>query len=209
MGYKLWIGTNEGKDCPYKEPKEKKKFLYDSSSGNYHLMPKKLWIAKQISSEISGKLNGLKDELQKQLEEKKIEYVKGRGIRLRHDPRITVFQEDGFEEARYIYSNLSVALSSNPNRTYSLMCFSFCKHENIVECILKSIQYETEIDILSSDIYPESLQDNDKSKIKAEDKFQYYYNPKVDFGDDNKKIIEDFIKFIERNENNICKDIEQ
>ena len=35
------------------------------------------------------------------------------------------------------------------------------------------------------------------------------YNPKVDFGDDNKKIIEDFIKFIERNENNICKDIEQ
>ena len=46
-------------------------------------------------------------------------------------------------------------------------------------------------------------------KIKAEDKFQYYYNPKVDFGDDNKKIIEDFIKFIERNENNICKDIEQ
>ena len=74
---------------------------------------------------------------------------------------------------------------------------------------MKSIQYETEIDILSSDIYPESLQDNDKSKIKAEDKFQYYYNPKVDFGDDNKKIIEDFIKFIERNENNICKDIEQ
>lgn len=24
MGYKLWIGTNEGKDCPYKEPKEKR-----------------------------------------------------------------------------------------------------------------------------------------------------------------------------------------
>ena len=113
------------------------------------------------------------------------------------------------ENNPYGLQNLSVALSSNPNRTYSLMCFRFCKHENIVECILKSIQYETEIDILSSDIYPESLQDNDKSKIKAEDKFQYYYNPKVDFGDDNKKIIEDFIKFIERNENNICKDIEQ
>ena len=154
-------------------------------------------------------MDGLKDELQKQLKEKKIEYVKGRGICLRHNPKITVFQEDGFEEARYIYSNLSVALLSNPNRTYSLMCFRFCKHENIIECILKSVQYETEINILSSDIYPESLQDNDKSKDKKENSVQYYYNPKVDFHDDNKNIIEDFIKFIEENENNIYKNAEK
>ena len=166
MEYKLWIEKNEGKDYPYKDSKGKKNFLYDSSSGNYHLMPKDLQLAKQISEDISIKLNGLKDELQKQLKEKNIEYVKGKGIKLRHDPKITVFQEDGFEEARYIYSYLSVALLSNPNRTYSLMCFRFCKHENIVECILKSVQYETEINILSSDIYPETLQDNDKSKIE-------------------------------------------
>lgn len=200
MEYKLWISTNEGKDYPYKDSKEKKNFLYDSSSGNYHLIPKELQLAKKISNEISTKLDGLKDELQKQLKEKNIEYVRGRGIRIRHDPRITVFQEDGFEEARYIYSYLSVSLPSNPSRTYSLMCFRFCKHENIVECILKSVQYETEINILSSDIYPETLQDNDKSKAEKENEIQYYYNPEVDFHDDNKSIIEDFIKFIEKND---------
>jgi len=206
MEYKLWIEKNEGKDYPYKDSKGKKNFLYDSSSGNYHLMPKDLQLAKQISEDISIKLNGLKDELQKQLKEKNIEYVKGKGIKLRHDPKITVFQEDGFEEARYIYSYLSVALLSNPNRTYSLMCFRFCKHENIVECILKSVQYETEINILSSDIYPETLQDNDKSKIEKENEIQYYYHPEVDFYDDNKSIIEDFIKFIEKDEKDIYKD---
>lgn len=86
------------------------------------------------------------------------------------------------------------------------MCFRFCKHENIVECILKSVQYETEINILSSDIYPETLQDNDKSKIEKENEIQYYYNPEVDFYDDNKSIIEDFIKFIEKDEKDIYKD---
>ena len=46
MEYKLWIEKNEGKDYPYKDSKGKKNFLYDSSSGNYHLMPKKLWGAR-------------------------------------------------------------------------------------------------------------------------------------------------------------------
>lgn len=199
MEYKLWV-VEEGKieDVPYKVS-QKENFMVDKSMGNYHLMPEDLKRAEAISD----KLGVLKKELEKQLEEKQINYVKGRGKSLRHNPRITTFQEDNFENARNIFSYLCVTLQSNPNRKYELTCFRFCKRENTIECILKSIQYETSVNIISSDIYPESLEDGAESSSKDIDKFQYYFNPNVKFDNDEKIIIEDFINYIERNEKRI------
>ena len=59
----------------------------------------------------------------------------------------------------------------------------------------------------SCDKYPMSLKNNDKTKKNGENYFQYY-NPEVSFEEDD-KIVDAFIKFIERNENNIYKSIEK
>lgn len=87
----MWV-VEEGKieDVPYKVS-QKENFMVDKSTGNYHLMPEDLKRAEAISQAISDKLGVLKKELEKQLEEKQINYVKGRGKSLRHNPRITTF----------------------------------------------------------------------------------------------------------------------
>lgn len=70
---------------------------------------------------------------------------------------------------------------------------------------MKSIQFAVTVDEHSCDKYPMSLQDNDKKE--GENYFQYY-NPEVSYEEDD-KIVDAFIKFIERNEENIYKSIEK
>ena len=110
----MWV-VEEGKieDVPYKVS-QKENFMVDKSTGNYPLMPEDLKRAEAISDKLGV--------LKKELEEKQINYVKGRGKSLRHNPRITTFQENNFENARNIFSYLCVTLQSNPNRKYELTC---------------------------------------------------------------------------------------
>lgn len=93
------------------------------------------------------------------------------------------------------------------NRNYDLMFFRMAinKNDKQVECALKSIQFAVTVNESSRDIYPETLQE---SKNEKENEIPYYYNPDVSF-EENDKIVDAFIKFIERNENNIYKSIEK
>lgn len=93
------------------------------------------------------------------------------------------------------------------NRNYDLMFFRMAinKNDKKVKCALKSIQFAVTVDEHSCDKYPMSLQDNDKKE--GENYFQYY-NPRVSYEEDD-KIVDAFIKFIERNEENIYKSIEK
>lgn len=95
------------------------------------------------------------------------------------------------------------------NRNYDLMFFRMAINKKVkqVECALKSIQFAVTVNESSCDKYPMSLQNNDKTKKNGENYFQYY-NPEVSFEEDD-KIVDAFIKFIERNENNIYKSIEK
>ncbi len=188
--------NNNGVYNCYRDENHTAKF-FDKSSGNFHLMPKDN--VKTYSKKITDKRNKvykLLDALK--LNEKQGWDLKGSGKGKGRNPQY--------------YSLFDYLRVKVDNRNYDLMFFRMAIDKNVkqVECALKSIQFAVIVNDNehSCDIYPMSLQDNDKTKMDGEDYFQYYYNPEVSFEEDD-KIVDAFIKFIERNEENIYKSIEK
>lgn len=194
MEYVLFGENKEFLEC--KSSTNKDNFIYDKNSGNYHLVPNDLEIAKQISNEILEKMINLKTELIRQLRNKNISYKEKKIFRR---PRTSTFQKNGYEVAKDIFSCLSVQLSNNPGRSYDLMCFRVCKNENTIECQLKAIQFATFTHKLACDIYPTTLENEARTENEEKSDCQYYYNPSVNFKSSNQEIIKIFIDFIEKN----------
>ena len=167
-------------------------FFFDERSGNFHLMPKDN--VETYSSEIIDKRNDVYKLLQDALNEKQEWVLK--------DKRTG----NGRMQYYSLFNYLRIVVD---NRNYDLMFFRMAINKNVkqVECALKSIQFAVTVNESSCDKYPMSLQNNDKTKKDGENYFQYY-NPDVSF-EANDKIVDAFIKFIERNENNIYKSIEK
>lgn len=167
-------------------------FFFDERSGNFHLMPRNE--IEMYSNQIIGKRNDVYKLLQDTLNEKQGWILK--------DKRTG----NGRMQYQSLFNYLRVIVDK---RNYDLMFFRMAINKNIkqVECALKSIQFAVTINEFSCDKYPMSLQNNDKTKKDGENCFQYY-NPDVSF-EENDKIVDAFIKFIERNENNIYKSIEK
>ena len=165
-------------------------FFFDERSGNFHLMPK--YNVKTYSSEIEDKRNDVYKLLQDVLKEKQEWVLKDRRT------------GNGRMQYYSLFNYLRVMVD---NRNYDLMFFRMAinKNDKKVKCALKSIQFAVTVDEHSCDKYPMSLQDNDKKE--GENYFQYY-NPEVSYEEDD-KIVDAFIKFIERNEENIYKSIEK
>ena len=165
-------------------------FFFDERSGNFHLMPK--YNVKTYSSEIEDKRNDVYKLLQDVLKEKQEWVLKDRRT------------GNGRMQYYSLFNYLRIVVD---NRNYDLMFFRMAinKNDKQVECALKSIQFAVTVNESSCDIYPETLQE---SKNEKENEIPYYYNPDVSF-EENDKIVDAFIKFIERNENNIYKSIEK
>lgn len=165
-------------------------FFFDEGSGNFHLMPPKDNV-ETYSEEIITKRNDIYKLLQYALNEKQGWVLK--------DKRTG----NGRMQYHSLFNYLRVMVD---NRKYDLMFFRMAINKNVkqVECILKCIQFAVTVNASSCDIYPISLQNNDKTKKDGENIF-YYYNPDVSF-EDNDKIVDAFVKFIEKNEKHICKD---
>ena len=167
-------------------------FFFDERSGNFHLMPKDK--VETYSREIIDKRNDVYKLLQDALNEKQEWVLKDK--------------KTGNGRMQY-YSLFNYLRVMVDNRNYDLMFFRMAINKKVkqVECALKSIQFAVTVNESSCDKYPMSLQNNDKTKKNGENYFQYY-NPEVSFEEDD-KIVDAFIKFIERNENNIYKSIEK
>lgn len=167
-------------------------FFFDERSGNFHLMPKDK--VETYSREIIDKRNDVYKLLQDALNEKQEWVLKDK--------------KTGNGRMQY-YSLFNYLRVMVDNRNYDLMFFRMAINKKVkqVECTLKSIQFAVTVNESSCDKYPMSLQNNDKTKKNGENYFQYY-NPEVSFEEDD-KIVDAFIKFIERNENNIYKSIEK
>lgn len=199
--YTLWVeNKKDGQSCEYKyvSPKEKANFMYDSSSGNYHLFPEDKKTATNISYDIYNKLLNVKKTLANKLDEKNYIYK----LRLQRS-RDSVFDVDGFSAAKDIFSYISVIIDEDGVvRNYQLMGIRFCKHGDNIECILKSFQFAKCFRMIRSDsIYPNTLDDNAKKECKQT---YCYYNPKIKFSDNNEIIAEKFMQFIEENEKEIA-----
>lgn len=167
-------------------------FFFDERSGNFHLMPKDK--VETYSREIIDKRNDVYKLLQDALNEKQEWVLKDK--------------KTGNGRMQY-YSLFNYLRVMVDNRNYDLMFFRMAINKKVkqVECALKSIQFAVTVNESSCDKYPMSLKNNDKTKKNGENYFQYY-NPEVSFEEDD-KIVDAFIKFIERNENNIYKSIEK
>lgn len=163
-------------------------FFFDEGSGNFHLMPKDN--VETYSEEIKTKRKDVYKLLKYALNEKQGWVLK--------DKRTG----NGRMQYHSLFNYLRVMVD---NRKYDLIFFRMAINKNVkqVECILKCIQFAVTVNASSCDIYPISLQ-NDKTKKDGENNF-YYYNPDVSF-EDNDKIVDAFVKFIENNEKNICED---
>lgn len=184
---------NNGVYNCYNEDKTAK--FFDEKSGNFHLMPKdKDKVKEYLEKEIEKKRNVVRELLKDALKQ---------GWHLTRNGSGTN------QDYHSLFNYLRVKVD---NRNYDLMFFRMAINKNVkkVECALKSIQFAVIVNDNehSCDIYPMSLQDNDRTKKDEEIYFQYYYNPEVSFEEDD-KIVDTFIKFIERNEENIYKSIEK
>ena len=167
-------------------------FFFDERSGNFHLMPKDK--VETYSRAIISNRNDVYTLLQDALNEKQEWVLKDK--------------KTGNGRMQY-YSLFNYLRVMVDNRNYDLMFFRMAINKKVkqVECALKSIQFAVTVNESSCDKYPMSLKNNDKTKKNGENYFQYY-NPEVSFEEDD-KIVDAFIKFIERNENNIYKSIEK
>ena len=158
--------------------------FFDGSSGNFHLMP-----PEDKVEEKCPKRNNVYNLL-------KLNKKQGWDLTRNGKGRNSDYHS--------LFDYLRVKVD---NRNYDLMFFRMAinKNDKKVKCALKSIQFAVTVDEHSCDKYPMSLQDNDKKE--GENYFQYY-NPEVSYEEDD-KIVDAFIKFIERNEENIYKSIEK
>lgn len=197
--YRLSINTiKKIETCGYKEePATKPKFVYDSSSGNYHLIPNDLKLAEEIAGEIEDKLRRLEKELDKQLDDKFIvEIKKIRGKTYGYiESKGGIFDVDGYIGAKNIFSFLRITIGE---KRYELMCIRFAIVENTVKSILKTLQFETYYynkKIKSYELYPKTLEDGIVSNGDMEG--SYYYNPRVSFYDAEQTIINAFLEFVE------------
>ena len=164
--------------------------FFDGSSGNFHLMtPEDKVEEKCPKKEIEEKRNNVYNLL-------KLNKKQGWDLTRNGKGRNSDYHS--------LFDYLRVKVD---NRNYDLMFFRMAinKNDKKVKCALKSIQFAVTVDEHSCDKYPMSLQDNDKKE--GENYFQYY-NPEVSYEEDD-KIVDAFIKFIERNEENIYKSIEK
>ena len=164
--------------------------FFDGSSGNFHLMPPEDKVEEKCpKKEIEEKRNNVYNLL-------KLNKKQGWDLTRNGKGRNSDYHS--------LFDYLRVKVD---NRNYDLMFFRMAinKNDKKVKCALKSIQFAVTVDEHSCDKYPMSLQDNDKKE--GENYFQYY-NPEVSYEEDD-KIVDAFIKFIERNEENIYKSIEK
>ena len=164
--------------------------FFDGSSGNFHLMPPEDKVEEKCpKKEIEEKRNNVHNLL-------KLNKKQGWDLTRNGKGRNSDYHS--------LFDYLRVKVD---NRNYDLMFFRMAinKNDKKVKCALKSIQFAVTVDEHSCDKYPMSLQDNDKKE--GENYFQYY-NPEVSYEEDD-KIVDAFIKFIERNEENIYKSIEK
>lgn len=169
---------------------DKNKGVYNGSSGNFHLMPPEDKVEEKCpKKEIEEKRNNVYNLL-------KLNKKQGWDLTRNGKGRNSDYHS--------LFDYLRVKVD---NRNYDLMFFRMAinKNDKKVKCALKSIQFAVTVDEHSCDKYPMSLQDNDKKE--GENYFQYY-NPEVSYEEDD-KIVDAFIKFIERNEENIYKSIEK
>lgn len=94
------------------------------------------------------------------------------------------------------------------NRNYDLVFCRFYKTEynKSVNCILNGIQFEVygSQQIKSTDIYPTSKKDGERTCLK-DNATDFYYNPYVKFDDKAEDIADAFLEFIASNEKNKVK----
>lgn len=150
---------------------------------NYHLMPKDIKCVENLSDSISKKLEGIKQNISDCRKD---------------NVKIRINTSNG-KEYFGLYNYLRVSV--NNIRDYDLMCFRMAKRENEVQCVIQSIQYEVHTKKFKDNkkIYPENL-NNDKGIAENNKHENFYYNPDISFFDDEKKIANSFMNFIEENE---------
>lgn len=179
-------------DIYYIGGKNKKKnnaIFFDSSSGNFHIMPKEAEVLNDCKEAIVKKYSEIAGKLDEKLEKNEAHRDWTRAKRV---GKGKIQYKDLFNYIRIKVEN---------ERNYDLMFFRMSLDEKAknVSCILKSIQYEYSRDFQSCSIYPESLEDGCEKKERIEN---CYYNPCVSFDDDADTIVNDFINFIKEKEEN-------
>lgn len=152
---------------------------FDSKTGNLHVFPKDINLAKQISYEIINKL----DKIRKVLLQS--ETVKKYNLRVRiNRPRM-------FDSAiKNIYSYLSLK-SEKYGIDFQIVGFRFVKSQNEIKGYLCSLQFIVMYNNKSYILYPENW---NKGACKGRE--SYYYNPKCTFYKGEEEICTEFIEIV-------------